>query len=601
MAGKKNEKVSKIIAGYIPGSGRGSRRCGDCSFFIEAECQKVAGKINEDDVCAYFKPIESMGDMPADLATKEEQTKTYEGKSMLKQDVIPSGIVKSLFITKVTRNSTTGEMRFFAKASGVDLDAYGERMSKPLFNDFIKRAESREAPPPQFTSDAWNGGLPYLGVAHYLDLGGDGIAGDVESIWVDGDIFKAKGRFRDNKLGRAVYKSVSEDIANNVPDDERVRISIAFLDYGHSHDGTGEWVMRNLGDKCPYCMEGIGNKIYKSGHLIHLAATRVPAYADTSLEIELEERSMKTKKQDAESIIGEDLAEELDQKSTSFVNRSESGLSLVVRMDEGEDEEDEEMDKKKKKGDKEEDEEEMSSKSLGGAVTIEDAELFLSRNNLDVVDSPAVLITVLSNIAGQKNIPFIQKAVQDYARRVDVLALESMQDIAGILRNVEVVQRSGESASAHPLDAAYHEFIQRVVEAEQTPVQPQIKLQMLQEPLNAFANEIQRHVGQAPAQPASGASQQDDEMLAKMRTVVSEVINPLADRVNALEAGVMAGQAVQRKNITNIVQPMPQPRQLQPDPTLTNRTLDNRQNVNPNSIDNLSRRSVGLNALPNKQ
>jgi hypothetical protein len=83
-----------------------------------------------------------------------------------------------------------------------------------------------------------------------------------------------------------------------------------------------------------------GPKEYMRGQLIHEAMTRVPVNTRTLMEVE---RAMTTRKEDAESIIGEELAEELEEqaklvgKSQALVIKAEDDMSDCA---EGESEED---------------------------------------------------------------------------------------------------------------------------------------------------------------------------------------------------------------------------------------------------------------------
>lgn len=195
---------------------------------------------------------------------------------------------KLLLITKVAEDKQTGVRRWFARASGIERDLYNERMSVVLFNDFINRVESRDEVPEPFSSKAWNGGLPYLGIAHYLDMGGLGIIGDTEQLYIDGDLLKARGTFKETPMALEAYKSIYDDIANNVPLEQRVRISIAFIDWAHNHEGKGggEFKRRTLSDRCDLCADGRGEKVYLAGQLVHLALTRIPAYTTATIELQ---------------------------------------------------------------------------------------------------------------------------------------------------------------------------------------------------------------------------------------------------------------------------------------------------------------------------
>ena len=67
-------------------------------------------------------------------------------------------------------------------------------------------------------------------------------------------------------------------------------------------------------DKCPLCTEGLKGKQYLGGLLIHLALTRVPANIRTDIDVEVD-KSMTTRKSDAASIVGEELANEIEEKA----------------------------------------------------------------------------------------------------------------------------------------------------------------------------------------------------------------------------------------------------------------------------------------------
>jgi len=227
-----------------------------------------------------------------------------------------------------------GQKRWRADASDTAEDSYSDNMSLELFADFLSRIESREPPPEQFRSDYWAGGMPYLSVSHYHDQNGEAVPGEVEVIYVDGNYLKAKGIFYDTPLGEACFKALCEDLERKEGDKPRVRVSIAFLDYKHKHKATGYvFERKSITDFCPECIREMlnreyGGKIYLRGHLIHLALTRVPVNKRTLMEVD---RSMTTQLEDAVSIIGEELAQELEEKEKALVGKSEA---LVIRSEE---------------------------------------------------------------------------------------------------------------------------------------------------------------------------------------------------------------------------------------------------------------------------
>jgi hypothetical protein len=201
--------------------------------------------------------------------------------------------------------------------SDIEEDFFGEKMSLELFNDFNKHIEKNEPVPVPFKDaiceDGWCGGMPYVSIAHYKSGAGKvNVPGEVKSVYVDGKALKSTGTLYDTPLGKAVFKSLKKDLVEK--SGKPVRISIGFLDLEHSHGEKFTFTRKALDDKCPLCKEGIGDKIYKKGYLVHLALTRVPANPRT--EMELEQKSMTTKIQDAESVIeDEEVVKTLDLKS----------------------------------------------------------------------------------------------------------------------------------------------------------------------------------------------------------------------------------------------------------------------------------------------
>lgn len=234
----------------------------------------------------------------------------------------------SMFITKASVKN--GVMRWAAVNSDTDKDSYQERMSSGLFSDFIQHIQNEDDIPEPFRqlacSDYWCGGMPYMSISHYSDQNGKAVAGEVLELFVDGDKLKAKGVLHDTPLGLSVWKSLREDKIKSP--DEKIRISIGFLDLAHKHGDGKVWVRESLHSLCPECLEGVEDKIYMQGYLVHLALTRVPVNKRTEMALEEKSMSKKTRKQDAESIVGEQ-AELLDKeekalKSQAMVEMSDS-------------------------------------------------------------------------------------------------------------------------------------------------------------------------------------------------------------------------------------------------------------------------------------
>ena len=288
----------------------------------------------------------------------------------------------SLYITKASFDKKTQEMRFQAVASDTDEDGYNDNMTSELFDTFLERIESKEEPPGKYKSDYWKGGTPYLSLAHYLDLNGKAVPGTVDSVYKDGNRLKAKGRFSNNALGRACFNNICADLYDEKRSDadDKIRISIAFLDYKHEHKSNGELFERkSIDDVCPDCVKETITKIlsgkmpqgkkFLDGHLIHLALTRVPVNERTGIIVE---RSMKTQKEDALSIVGEENEELIDEieNELSSVTKSEA---LVVKAKKEKAEAEEEDDDKKEEEDEEDEDEKKKKKESSSKENKSDA------------------------------------------------------------------------------------------------------------------------------------------------------------------------------------------------------------------------------------
>lgn len=246
----------------------------------------------------------------------------------------------SMAITKTSiPNKGDRTMRLSMVNSDTGEDAYEERMSIELFNDFVERIENNTPIPEPFNSvieEGWKGGMPYLSISHYRSGAGKNVPGMPEKVYVDGERLKSSATLNENSLGLAVWKSVNKDLEErDKPIEERsykypIRISIGFLDLQHKHEIEGEedfiFTRSELKQKCEKCEAEINGKVYLKGQLVHLAFTRVPANPRTQVEVLRMSDEIETRKDDAESIIGE-LAEELVGKSTVEDN------ALVVKAE----------------------------------------------------------------------------------------------------------------------------------------------------------------------------------------------------------------------------------------------------------------------------
>lgn len=245
----------------------------------------------------------------------------------------------SMYITKSSLHNV--EMRWSAVNSDTDWDLYGERMTLELYTKMLSYIKDKVPPPAAFKSmvisDYWQGGMPYLSIAHYPDLNGLAVPGTPTTIYIDGKQLKAKGILFDKPLGREVWKSLKQDELQTKSDTNKnkIRISIAFLDLAHKHGENGEVFKReSLDSVCAECRKGVGEKIYLDGYLVHLALTRVPVNTRTIIQPEdamTKKSQIQTKKEDALSIVEDsNLVEEIAQKAL------ETKSDILVEMSEAE-------------------------------------------------------------------------------------------------------------------------------------------------------------------------------------------------------------------------------------------------------------------------
>ncbi len=241
----------------------------------------------------------------------------------------------SLTIKKAVFDEPTQEMRWRADTSDIDDDSYGDNMTLELFEDFVGRINSNQLAPEPFRSEFWKGGMPYLSVSHYPDLNGKAVPGSVDKVYLDGKFLKASGKFHKTPLGSACFDAACKSVYSK-DEEDKVRISIAFLDWMHKHKSNGYvFERKDLGDLCPECLTELikgeySGRTFLKGQLVHLAQTKVPVNKRTEITAEVDRAMAKTRKDDAASIIGEELADELEQEA-KLVGKSEA---LIIKADE---------------------------------------------------------------------------------------------------------------------------------------------------------------------------------------------------------------------------------------------------------------------------
>ena len=206
-----------------------------------------------------------------------------------------------MYFTKASLHED-GTMHWAATFTDTEVDNHGERVDKSFFGNAIKHSEEL-------------GLLPYMCVSHFDFAGKEvpddkWITGPTSAIFEDGERFKAKGTFEDTILAKAAFGAIQKDIKEDISHDERVRISMGF--YDRTVDA----------EKSEVTEDGNSRRVYKDGIIKHLALTRVPVLPRTEVEA-WREMSMTTKKEDAASIVGEELADELEEYAKQ-VGKSET-------------------------------------------------------------------------------------------------------------------------------------------------------------------------------------------------------------------------------------------------------------------------------------
>jgi len=499
-------------------------------------------------------------------------------------------------ITRASFDKGTGEMRCRAVASDTVEDSYGDSMSIPLFNDFIARINNGEPVPEMYRSDFWEGGMPYVSISHYWDLDGKAVPGEVRSVYVDGNRLKSLIVLDDSPLGRACFRAICDDLYGENPPEEKVRISIGFLDWQHRHKSNSVIFTRNsLDDKCVECFKGNTGLEFLRGQLIHEAFTRVPVNERTSIEVERSDMA-KTREEDAASIIGEDLAEEIESES-KLVGKSEA---LVVKSDEDvdetvaespESEEPEVVEEVEQPAEEQvetsdtvselEDEAdppaEQKSEALeerAGPTTLqayfeaEEAREEIWRMN----DLWYALNDVVYNI-------FQDEAIEDKAEAIKGATDEFRSQLAAkAVVLMSEAEESAEVAEAHILDDAFSTFRASYDEVMKSDIPEVERLQAFQGPVDQFVTDLRSSVEQPEVGEDGDAN--DSGRIAQLEKSMTQVGSDISMIKELLTTGQTSHSAA------------PERRSIAVDPL--NPGANSREKPAPNSIRGIAERSVGL-------
>ena len=470
----------------------------------------------------------------------------------------PSNVICSLsmYITKSTISD--GVMRWSAVNSDTDWDLYGEKMSIGLYRKMLSYIKEKTQPPPAFKdmvcSDYWCGGMPYLSIAHYPDANGKAVPGQPTELFIDGTQLKARGILFDNPLGQAVWKALKQD-ENLGTDEQRIRISIAFLDLAHKHGDSGDVFVRDsFTDICPDCLKGKGNKVYLDGYLVHLALTRVPVNPRTLMEAEdvMTKKSIQTRKEDALSIVGDvELVDEivksaLEAKSDVLVEMSDTDSEIPVVED---------------------------------SAVVEDAKRTWKETSEKHTSETS------EDEGSPEDSP-------DYKKK-DKKKMKSLaEEVAEIVKSflpapVDTVSEVKKSA----LDIATDELYNSVNSAiKMEGVTAEQRLESINPALGNLGNAITVLVRESTNTPAPAPVPVEHAMVLEAVSSLKDVVKDLAQEVAMLKEKSITSQSnVQQSR-------MPVPRSIQPQLV---RQSQNANEVNPASITNIVRRSVSEN-LPLK-
>lgn len=427
----------------------------------------------------------------------------------------------SMFITKASLDEKTGLMTWSAVASDTDKDFYNQAMSKELFQDFISRAESKELVPEAFRSKYWKGGMPYVSVSHYPDFDGDAAAGETSCLYIDGDKLKAKGIFYDTDLGKACFNAVRKSVKEST--DNKVRISIAFLDWKHRHEDK-VFVRESLTSHCPMCEQSEENVVFLRGQLIHLALTRVPANSRTTIDAEVT-KSMATQFEDAESIVGTEQAKKLEEKST-LIQKSEA---VVIKSEEGT-------------------EEVSTNVETPESIETPTEAIVEEAKKPEKEEEPEDMEEDEEEEKDKKKEPEAKSAFEDEVREFMAITKDALTKLA--------VPLSVEDET-HPLDDALSNFKTAYDIITKSTVSPDEKLMGLQEPMNQLAEVVKSSVKVSESGSTATNETSTDDIQEMISKSIQEALQPIAESISLLTAQKSMGQDTYRQGV-------PAPRSISP-------------------------------------
>ena len=438
----------------------------------------------------------------------------------------------SMRIERASYDKATNERRWRAVASDTDEDKRKDSMSLELFNDFISRIDTGELVPEQYQSDFWKGGMPYVSVSHYSDLNGDGVPGVVDAVYIDGTYLKAKGRFNDNPLGRKCFEAICSDLYNKENgQDKKVRVSIGFLDWKHQHKSNG-FIFNRKGEHeiCPECLKDLltgedEGKIFLSGHLVHLALTRVPANERTSMEVEKTMADeILTRKDDATSIVGEELATELDEKSKKL--REHASLVTFSEVQEP--------------GDSA-----IDAVVEEAAVRCPACDQMVTPTSAGMCPNCGAQFPASGDSGGiETESKAKDKAEEDAEDELDAEEEEGckgkkkmksdLDEVMSELSELKSLVVAYNSKPAHPLDAMFETFKSEFDAVSSSNEDVDTKLRSIQEPFNKLGSDIVTTIRTSIVVQSEPEDATDNDMEAIIAKAVAKAVTPLNQKLEIL-------------------------------------------------------------------
>jgi len=258
---------------------------------------------------------------------------------------------------------------------------------------------------------------------------------------------------------------------------------------------------------------------------------------------------------DAASIVGEELAADLEAKSQQLIGRS-GGMdpaAIILKDAAGFPPGEEETEEMPPTGTAEEEESSeeappFGERAYGGAVTLNQAEAFLVREKGEgvLLGDWGILAGVLTNMAPEKG-QAIAKELKEFQSRIDVMALKALANLQKreepmSEKEVVVTPEVEAVATPHPLEVAFGSLREAFDQALATPLDGVSRRKMIQPALNQLGEVIVARVDESNPQPAS--SEASVLTLEQLTMAVQAAVAPLHAEIAALKERSVVGNGL---------------------------------------------------------